>query len=147
MLDVRNRLMGSRKHFRAAVMAMARELAEAGETTENLGPVIADLRARIVDDALQTIRDDIESLGVRQTLARVASDPRTVAAATGWLSIGAASGSGIAKLGALAASAPVAPAIAAGAREVSKRHEVKNELRKRPFWMLHEAAERIRRPR
>jgi hypothetical protein len=144
ILDVRERLAASRINFRAAVIEAARELAGAGQSHEVAPALIRDLRVRRIDPAVQAIREDLEALGARRTLARVASDVRTVAATTGWLSMGTASATDLAGIGALLAAAPLAPAVAAAAKEIQIRQEVDADLRQRPFWMLVEAEDFLR---
>lgn len=145
VLDVRERLAEPRTYFRAALAEAARDLAEAEETSDRLEAVVRDLRVRVIDPALQALREDLQELGARDTLARVTSDPMSVTAASGWLSIGAASGSGLAELGALAAAAPLAPAVAALAKEHRERRRLEGELRQRPYWILRAADEEARR--
>lgn len=142
VLDVRDRL-----HFRAAIAEAAQNLAEADQAGERQDAVTQDLRVRVVDPALRTLREDLQSLGVRDTLARVTSDPRFVAASSGWLSIGAASGSGLAELGAIATAAPLAPAIAAIANEYRERRNLQADLRRRPYWFLHAADQQLHQHR
>jgi hypothetical protein len=144
ILDVRERLAASRSYFRAAVIEFARELAAAEQDHEPSQALIRDLRVRKIDPAVQAIREDLEALGARRTLARVASDVRTVAATTGWLSMGTASATGLAGIGAFLAAAPMAPAVAAVAKEIQVRQEVKADLQQRPFWTLVEAEDLLR---
>lgn len=146
ILDVRERLAGPRKHFRAAVAETARRLADAGTSTDELPEVVAQLRAKEIDSALQNIRESLDSLKVRRTLQRVGSDPRAIAAGAAVLSMTAHAGGGLAALRAIASAALGAPtAVAASLKEMEYRSDKLDELRARPYWLLHEANERMRR--
>jgi F0F1-type ATP synthase membrane subunit c/vacuolar-type H+-ATPase subunit K len=143
ILDVRRRLDGPRTHFRAAVAEVARELADAGRSSHEQNEIMRDLRVRVVEPALQHIREALDALGARRTLMRVASDRAVLTAAGAQIAvIPAALGTG---LGGLVSGAFVGAVGAAAAKEREYRASVIQELRGRPYWILHDADRRLRR--
>jgi hypothetical protein len=140
VLDVRNRLQGPRVRFRAALASVANDLSE---SDRDVKPAVAveDLRVRIIDPALQEIREELEALGARRTLMRAASDRITVATSAASFAIAA---SGLPALDELTHVALVAPFVAAAAKELDFRATLRKEVRANPFWWLREADERFR---
>jgi hypothetical protein len=143
VLDVRDRIADSRAYFRGAISELTRELSAATDLEADLSPLLADLRRRVIDPALQRIRDDLTDLGVRRTLLRLASD-RLAATSVGSALAMAAGLGGSAALHALLSGAIGAPLLAAAAREAQHRVSVSDEVRARPYWFLHEADHLLR---
>jgi hypothetical protein len=143
LLDVRNRLEGPRVHFRAAMSRAANALAQMSITDENVDASIAQLRVETVDPALIEIREALHELGVRRTLLRLAKDKfaLTSVGATVTMAAGASGAAGVRQIlqGLIAA-----PLLAAGAEEAEHRATVHDELRSRPYWLLHEADQATR---
>ncbi len=145
ILDVRERLKGPRTHFRAAMMKAAKVVAESGNSGEDLERVVVELRSQEIEPALQHIREELDALHVRRTLLRVASDRVTLASAAASIAMAAGAGGGLAALRELVQGALMAPLIAAAAKEADFRETKKAELRIRPYWLLREADDRLRR--
>jgi hypothetical protein len=144
ILDVRERLTASRVHFRAALATVARELCDAEATAAEIDKSLSDLRRRVIDPALDEIRVELTSLGVRRTLMRLASDRVSMATAGATLTLAAGAGGGLGAMRAAASAAASAPVAAAVAKEMSFREELRSELVTRPYWLLHEAARALR---
>lgn len=145
ILDVRERLAGPRTHFRAAMAQMADDLTNGGQAGEDIETLAAQIRRTTIDPALQEMHERLETLNARRTLLRLASDVRTITAGGAALSIAAGAGGGFAALGALVGGTLGAPALlAAIAKEAEYREALKADLRVRPYWMLHEAGQRLR---
>ena len=142
ILDVRERLVGPRTHFRAAIAQTARDLTAAEESGEDIEGMVRELRTTTIDPALQEIEDTLRTLKARPTLLRVGSDPITGIVAT--LAIAAGAGGGLATLEALVGGAVGAP-LAAAVKELGHHRNTKADLRARPYWMLREANDRLSR--
>jgi hypothetical protein len=136
VLDVRERLAPSRIHFRAAIAAVAAELAAGDPQTEV--KAIEDLRARIIEPALDEIREHLATLGARRTLLRAASDRVALATTAAQLSLVAGAGGGLSALSVAAHGVLSAPIVSAVAKELDRRAEARAQLRLRPYWLLHE---------
>jgi len=137
VLDIRERIAGSRTHFRAAMFKAAGELADGPEP--ELRAAVAEMRRLFVDPALLEIREQLDELGARRVLLRAASD-RTAVAAAAAIVVTVAAATGI---GAPLAAA-VAPFVATAANEAERRAKQMGELRRRPYWLLHETGELLR---
>ena len=144
LLDVRERITGARVHFTAAIAQAAAELTDADPPDERLGMVVNDLRRRLVDPALDDMRESLHALGARRTLLRLASNRVTTAGVGASLALAGGAGGPLAGLRALVQGAVAAPIVAAAAEELNFRSEVKQALRLQPFWLLREAAAHIR---
>ena len=144
LLDVRDRLTDARVYFRAAIAQAALELNDTSDADDDVMAAVADLRVRVVDPAVQQIRDDLRALGVRRTLLRVASDKLAVGGTAASLSMIAGAGGGLAGLEAIFEGVLMAPLIAAAAKETDYRATARAEIATRPYWLLHAAADHLR---
>jgi hypothetical protein len=88
VLDVGKRLTASRVHFRAAMMKAAKDIADGGESGEDVERVVAELRRTEIEPALRNIREELDALGARRALLRLASDRVAVAGAVGCRTLG-----------------------------------------------------------
>jgi hypothetical protein len=140
ILDVRERIADARVYFRTAIAQAASEIEDAAETMCGVGPLVTDLRRRVIDEALERIRQDLDALGARSSLLRLAKDKFTVTSAGATLAIVVGAGGGSVTQ-ALLSGAIGAPLIAATAGEIEHRQQQRTELRARPYWLLHEAGE------
>ncbi len=144
ILDVRERLKGARVNFRAAMSKAAAELSEAQLSDRELDAAIAHLRVETVEPALQAIRETLHTLGVRRTLLRLAKDKFTITSAGATVTM-IAGASGAAGARQILQGLIAAPLLAAGAGEADHRAIVRDELRSRPYWLLHDTAESLQR--
>jgi hypothetical protein len=144
LLDVRERITGARVHFTAAVAQAATELTDADPPDERLEMVVNDVRRRVIEPALDDLRESLTALGARRTLLRLASNRVTTAGAGASLALAAGAGGPLAGLRTLVQGAVAAPIVAAAAEELNFRLEVKQALRLQPYWLLREAAAHIR---
>jgi hypothetical protein len=144
LLDVRDRLEGSRVRFRAAVADATKEMHDIPATPANAQRMLADLRLRVVDPALAEIREELEALGARRTLLRVAKDRMTLASAGATVSMVAGAGGVLEALAAVAQGAAAASLIAAGAAEANFRADAKARVQMHPYWLLHEVDRELR---
>lgn len=144
VIDVRERLADSRVYFRAAIAEAAAEISAEATSGNNVEALVYDLRRRVIDPALQRLRDEIELLAVRRTLLRMASDRVTLATSAAALSVAAGGLGSFDGVGALIHGIVAAPLAAAAAKEADFRVQHKAHLRAQPFWLLHEADRELR---
>jgi hypothetical protein len=137
LLDVREALTGPRVRFRSALSGLTAEF-ENASWDEDFDREVADLYRRSVAPALLEIEETLDALGARATLLRLASHERLIPAAT-TLGLAAAAAVGYADLPAAVYSAPVAPALAAGAKEALRRTEIAATAASNSFYFLHAA--------
>jgi hypothetical protein len=147
VLDVRERITGSRAAFRAAIAQVAKELAETGDelTGPNVDAALRDLRVRVVDPALAELRNELDALGARRWLLRLTSDDSLVGSLTA-LTLTAAAALSAGPLTSLLAALGAAAATA-GAAEANFRAELRGELRNKPMLVLHETGDEFSRQR
>jgi len=139
VFDVRERLKGPRKRFRAAVHEAAHALEDV--PIEQISGAVATVRRNTVEPAVEEIRESLEDLKVAPTLLRVASDRVTLASATASLAVVAGAAVGHVDLSAAAQTLAAVPALGgAAAREALARRETRRAAAGRPFYLLHELA-------
>jgi hypothetical protein len=136
ILDVRERLADARTRFRAVMAAAATRFAELpGEEFE---VEVARFRREQVDEALLAIREQLHDLGAVATLQRVASDraalPATAALAVATVAV---------NLHAMLAALLSGELTALAARERVARGELRRDVRRLPYWYLHELDRRL----
>jgi hypothetical protein len=143
ILDVRDRISGSRLAFRAALYEAAKDLADPGVAADQSGieSAIRDLRITKIDPALDEIRENLESLDGRRWLLRAVGNS-ALTSAVALLAIVVATTFGGPLLGASAGL--VAALTSAAGSEAEYRQEQRAALRQKP---LHEAAQALQRPR
>jgi hypothetical protein len=132
-----------RVRFRSVVNRATKELMEAdcvGEAEQNF---IGQLRINEIDPAVQEIDEELDALGARRTLMRLASDHMAVSAAAAQLSLFAGVGSGSTSLAALMHGALSGPLAATAAKEADFRAELRGRLRRRPLWLLYDVGQRL----
>ena len=142
ILDVRERLKGPRTHFRGAIAELAVALSSVNPSERDVAGVVRDQRLRVVDPALQAIQEELNALGARRTLLRLASDRVTLT--TGATQLAMAAGAPTFGLGRVLSAAALGAFGAAAAKEAELRATVMQDLRARPYWLLHEADQALR---
>lgn len=131
VLDVRERLTDARTRFRSVMAAAGRALADV--PPEEFEVEVARYRREHVDDALLSIREQLEDLGAIPTLLRALREKWAVptvaslAVATTVLDVSSA-----------AAAAATAAGVSLGAREALARREVRRQARQQAYWYLSE---------
>lgn len=146
---MRDRLQGPREHFRAALAGVARELAESGVPLYRVDREAAALRREKIDPRIAEMRSELEALGARRTLLRVASDRAVPTALLATVTLVVGHMTGLAEVLQAALEALAAPtSLAAIAKEAGTRADVRAQLQARPYWLLHETDELLsaRRP-
>jgi hypothetical protein len=144
VLDVRERISGSRTAFRAALAEAAKDLGNAAFDDAGIAAAVRDVRVRVVDAALAELNEDLESLRVRRWLLRAVGNADVLAAvATFALVLSTPFGGPL-----LGASATLAAMlVAGGGSEANFQVERRAALRHRPFMVLHEAGEALKSAR
>lgn len=140
LLDIRARLAQPRVRFRQAMAESARELADV--PAADFSRAVAAHRRRHVDGALLDIREALENLRPWSSLKRLARSSftdRHAAPTAASLVIGAAFLDPITIISAGTSSVGVI----AGAKELSARGEIRDEIQRKPYWYLHEVEQRL----
>ena len=145
ILDVRERISGSRLAFRAALHEAAKDLADRGVARDpaDVESAIRDLRIGKIEPALDAIRDDLESLKARRWLLRAVGNSAVTSAAAA-LTIVVTTAIGGPLLG--ASGGLLAALVTAAGSEAEYRHEQRAALRQKPFMVLYKTAEAFRTP-